>query len=151
LGWIYDLVQFNALYPDFDWGQALEHADQLKGKRMLLQGMFLAHDIFLMSLPAVVRRELEAQPNIQQVSEQLETQIISFPIKRIAVKDFVLQFSIRQGWRDRFFYVLANAKPNENETGWISRTHLKPMMYLVRAYRLFKRYVIPSFTSKHTP
>lgn len=152
LAWVYDLSQFVYRFPDFDWSGVLEQAARLNGKRMMLQGLYLAHDIFAMPLPEVIRRELDAQPKIATTAAQMEDEIVKYPIEKSTMSDFVVQYVTRQGWTDRLNYLRANARPNENETRVLPDNVLtRPVMYVVRGYRLLRHYIIPWLTSRRSP
>lgn len=144
LSWIYDVAQFIHVYPDLDWNAILERANELNGKRIVLQGLFLAHDIFAAPLAEPVQRALDEQPQIAKISQQLESQIIVYPLSESPVDDFLMQYSMRQGWKDRLFFLQAKARPNENEFQLFPLgKRFRFVLYLIRAGRLLFRYVIP--------
>ncbi len=144
LAWIYDLVRFLEIFPETDWAALLEQADHLYGKRIVLQAFYLAQEIFAAPLPPVITRELEAQPQIQQLSQQLISEVVRYPLAESAVDDFILQYSLRQGWRDRLRYLNTKAQPNENELGErANERHIRFLLYVPRALRLLTRYILP--------
>ncbi|MDX2161107.1 MAG: nucleotidyltransferase family protein [bacterium] len=149
MAWIYDIAQVVHTYPETDWGAVLHQADALNGRRMLLQGLLLAHTLFAAPLPPQAESALAAEPRIIEITDQVIDQLMVYPVEQDAVDDFRLQYALRQGWKDRYYYLLAKARPNRNEL------HIAPMLrragpllYVIRMARLLVRYIIPRLLAR---
>ena len=54
IGWVCDIAELLASYPDLDWSYTLELATHTGARRMLLLGLTLAHDLLQAPLPEQV-------------------------------------------------------------------------------------------------
>ncbi|MFN8528524.1 MAG: nucleotidyltransferase family protein [Anaerolineae bacterium] len=144
LAWIYDLAQILYAYPDINWDVLLHRADDLRARRMVLQGLYLAHRIFAVSMPVAAEQAMEKEDRLRKISEQIEEQTVTYPVEEAPVDDFVFQYAVRQGWTDRIYYLLAKARPNRNERQFAPMfSRMVPILYLIRIPRLIVRYLIP--------
>jgi Uncharacterised nucleotidyltransferase len=62
---ICDIAALIHRHPELNWDQLMHQADTLKVRRMLLLGIFLAHQIFDLPLPPRVIAQIDADPQIQ--------------------------------------------------------------------------------------
>lgn len=56
--WVYDVAQILYRHPALDWAAVLKRAHALQARRSVLLGLWLAHDIFTITLPPIVRDHL---------------------------------------------------------------------------------------------
>lgn len=149
LAWIYDIAQILYQFPDLNWKEILETAEELHGKQIVLQGLCLAHEIFAVPLPEVVHKELHRARATQQGARSYQKQIIAYPVTEPAIPNFILQFGSRQGWRDRMKFVQTKFRPNEHDSELIPHWTQKGIfLYAARFYRLTAQYVFPWLKDK---
>lgn len=54
-----DVAEAVRAYPDLDWGEVFARAHAMRGRRVILLGLYLAHHVLGADLPAPIRSELE--------------------------------------------------------------------------------------------
>jgi len=62
LAWIADVSEILRANPDLDWAALLRRARKLGGERMLLLGLYLAHDLLGAELPADILSRAQTAP-----------------------------------------------------------------------------------------
>jgi Uncharacterised nucleotidyltransferase len=77
LGWICDVAALLHRHEGFDWGQVMERASRLGGRRMLRLGLFLSQNLLGIALPEVLRRQLQADPTLPWLAQQVQSRLFS--------------------------------------------------------------------------
>jgi hypothetical protein len=60
LNWVCDLAEFVRVHKGIDWGGLIDRAEVLGCRRVLLLGLFLAHDLLTTPLPAEIVKTIRA-------------------------------------------------------------------------------------------
>jgi hypothetical protein len=71
LAWIVDLSQLLAADPPLSVSKLLNLADRWRVRRMVLLGLLVAHEVLASPLPAVIARQLSAEPAVQQLGREI--------------------------------------------------------------------------------
>ena len=140
--WIRDVAQLIGVQK-VDWALLKEIAAKLESTRVLLLGLYLAHDLFDAPLPGQLLEEIGKDPAILELAEKVYGQYagISVPaagalpraLFRIRMRDGIGQ-GLRHTWR------LA-LSPTESDREKVRLPFwLAPLYMLVRPWRLLREY-----------
>ena len=73
LGWVLDIAKLITAQP-VDWALLLRIAARMESTRVLLLGLYLAHDVFEAPLPAPLLEEIHRDPAVQELAEKVYEQ-----------------------------------------------------------------------------
>jgi hypothetical protein len=140
--WILDVAQLITVHV-VDWELLSQIAARLESTRVLLLGLYLAHDLFDAPLPGQLLEEIDRDPTIQELAEKVYeryagisdpgTGILPRAVFRIRLRDGFGQ-GLRHTWR------LAMS-PTESDRQKVRLPRwLAPLYVLVRPWRLLRQY-----------
>jgi Uncharacterised nucleotidyltransferase len=140
--WILDVAQLITV-QEVDWALLARIAAKLESTRVLLLGLYLAHDLFDAPLPGQLLEEFGRDPTVHELAEKVYERYadISDPgvgvlpraVFRIRLRDGIGQ-GLRHTWR------LAMS-PTESDRQKVRLPRwLNPLYMLVRPWRLLREY-----------
>ncbi|HXG19024.1 MAG TPA: nucleotidyltransferase family protein [Methylomirabilota bacterium] len=156
LKWICDIAELIAAYGQrIDWGRLTGQARALGGERMLLLGLFLAHDLLSAVLPEEVLKKIHNDPQVKLLAGQVGERLFceASPPARLCDEPPFFYWKVREHWRDklalwwRYFpeYFFRMIVPNERDREFWLLPSLPPGgYYLIRPVRLIGEY-LPDF------
>ena len=122
LNWLSDIAALIHVYPALNWEWIVEQTNHWKIRRLVFLGLHLAQKLLQVELPALVRQQITAEPQLEKLSRQVETML------------FVEQnFHSRYIKRPAYFRQLWDTK---DERRMVYRDHLA--LYLKLFSSLFK-------------
>ena len=95
-------------YPELDWSQALQQANQWGVRRMVYLGLYLAHAWLQAPLPEPILQQLSAAPKLPALAAQVETQVFQegqHPKTFMGTTQY--QIHVRERWQDKAAYTAA--------------------------------------------
>jgi hypothetical protein len=142
LGWVLDIAKL-VTAQEVDWAQAQQLAAKMKSTRVLLLGLYLAHDLFDAPLPRPFLEEIHRNCAVQGLAEKVYKQYtgISDPSAGVlprAVFRFRLRDGIGQGLRHTLRLAMSPTE-SDRQTVRLPRW-LTPLYTLVRPWRLLREY-----------
>lgn len=105
LAWLCDIALLLHKYPNLDWQQLFELAEQWGGKRMLCLGLYLAHTLLKAPLPISVADQISADPAILMLADWVCDQI--FGTTKLSARFMgTTRYHIqaRERWQDKTLY-----------------------------------------------
>ena len=116
LSWIADIAQLLEVYPDLNWGRLLESARRSGTGRMLLLGLYVAHDLLGAKLPAHVEAEFEMDAEIAMLAGQIYSRLFAEGSEASGMSGyFLFQLKARRRLRDKFNYCRYVVSPTEED------------------------------------
>jgi Uncharacterised nucleotidyltransferase len=73
--WIVDVAELIRAEPALDWTRIVKEAHASGARRMLLLGLFLAHDLLSAGIPEEVLRQAEAEPVIKNLAAKIRARL----------------------------------------------------------------------------
>jgi len=142
LGWVLDIAML-ATVQEVDWALVTQIAAKLESTRVLLLGLYLAHDLFDASLPEQLLEEIGRDITVQELAEKVYAQYadVSDPGAGViprAMFRFRLRDGLGQGLRHTWRLAMSPTE-SDRETVRLPRW-LTPLYMLVRPWRLLKEY-----------
>ncbi|HTC63017.1 MAG TPA: nucleotidyltransferase family protein [Candidatus Saccharimonadales bacterium] len=142
LNWVLDIAKL-ATVQEVNWPLALEIAGEMESTRVLLLGLYLAHDLFGAPLPEPVLRAISRNGAVGKLAEKVcdryarisdpDEGVLQRAMFRIQSRD-----GIGQGLRHTLWLALS---PTESDRGTIYLPRwLSPLYALVRPLRLLREY-----------
>jgi hypothetical protein len=146
LGWVLDIAKL-ATAQEIDWVLVARIAAKLESTRVLLLGLYLAHDVFEALLPAELLEEIGRDKTIQDLAEKVYAQYadISGPSAGVlsrAMFRFRSRDGIGQGLRHTLRLAMSPTE-SDRETLRLPRW-LSPLYVFVRPWRLLREYGLGS-------
>ena len=140
--WVLDIAKL-MMVQEVDWTLLLDIAKKMKSTRVLLLGLYLAHDLFGAPLPPLVLQEARGDRKVRKLAEKVYEQYagISDPSAGVwprAVFRFWSRDGIGQGLRHMLRLVLSPTE-SDRQTVRLPRL-LAPLYSLVRPWRLLREY-----------
>jgi hypothetical protein len=142
LGWVLDIAKL-ATAREVDWALLAQIAAKMKSTRVLLLGLYLAHDLFDAPLPGHVLEEISRDHTVQALAQKVYEQYagIADPSSGVlprAVFRVRLRDGIGQGLRHTLRLAMSPTE-SDRETVRLPRW-LAPLYMLVRPWRLLREY-----------
>lgn len=139
LSWIADIAQLLEVHPELNWSALLGRARQTGTERMLLLGLFLAHDLLGAKLPEQVKLQFESDAEIKLLTGQIYSQLFAEGSDASGSSGyFFFQLKARRRLRDKFNYCRYVICPTEGDLTLISLpASLSFVYYLLRPLRMF--------------
>jgi hypothetical protein len=146
LGWVLDIAKL-ATAQEVDWVLVTRIAAKLESTRVLLLGLYLAHDVFAAPLPPELLKEIGRDKMVQELAEKVYAQYadISGPGAGVlprAMFRFRSRDGIGQGLRHTLRLAMSPTE-SDRETVRLPRW-LTPLYVLVRPWRLLREYGLGS-------
>jgi len=142
LGWVLDIAKL-ATAQEVDWALLTQIAAKMESTRVLLLGLYLAHDLFDAPLPENLLEEICRDRTVQELAEKVYEQYagISDPSAGVlprAVFRFQLRDGVGQGLRHTLRLAMSPTE-SDRQTVRLPRW-LTPLYMLVRPWRLLREY-----------
>lgn len=116
VSWIADIAQLLEVYPDLNWVLLLERARRSGTERMLLLGLYVAHDLLDAKLPAHVAAQFEIDAEITLLAGQIYSRLFAEGSEASGMSGyFLFQLKARRRLRDKFNYCRYVVSPTEED------------------------------------
>ncbi|HEV7903902.1 MAG TPA: nucleotidyltransferase family protein [Pyrinomonadaceae bacterium] len=116
LSWIADIAQLLEVYPDLNWARLLERARRSGTERMLLLGLYVAHDLLDAKLPAHVSAQFGIDAEITMLAGQIYSRLFAEGSEASGMSGyFLFQLKARRRLRDKFNYCRYVVSPTEED------------------------------------
>jgi Uncharacterised nucleotidyltransferase len=146
LGWVLDIAKL-ATAQEVDWTLVAQIAAKMESTRVLLLGLYLAHDLFGAPLPQQMLEEISRDSTVQALAEKLYEQYtgISDPSAGVMSRA-VFRFRLRDGIGQALRHTLRLAmSPTESDRQMVRLPRwLTPLYVFVRPWRLLREYGLGS-------
>jgi hypothetical protein len=138
LSWIADIARLVEVNRDLKWAGLLEHARRTGTERMLLLGLYVAHDLLGANLPEHVRKRFESDAEIAGLAEQIYSRLFAEGNDAGGMSGyFIFQFKARRRLRDKFNYCRYVVSPTEEDLTLVRLpASLSFLYYLLRPLRM---------------
>jgi hypothetical protein len=138
LSWITDIAQLIEVHADLNWTSLLERARRTGTERMLLLGLYVAHDLLGARLPEEVEGQLQSDPEIVPLARQIYARLFEGGDDASGMSGyFIFQLKARRRLRDKFNYCRYVISPTEEDLTLISLpAPLAFVYYLLRPLRM---------------
>jgi Uncharacterised nucleotidyltransferase len=148
LKWICDIAELvDAYRQKIDWSKVLERARMLGGERMLLLGLFLAHDLLGADVPTETLKKIAGDPEIKWLTGKVSDGLFRKESNPVRLSDEAPFFywKVRERLRDKlevlwkYFpaYFLRAVVPNRKDYAFLRLPScLCSSYYLIRPVRL---------------
>ena len=151
LAWICDMARLLVVAgAEIDFSRVMSRASSLGAARMVLLGLFLAHQVLGAPVPSGILNSAERDARALRLARKVEASI--FNREKIAPSEleshrFFLQ--ARERWREKFLYCtrLAFMPTEEDHSALSLPSLLSPMYYPLHAVRVFGKYGLASLKS----
>jgi hypothetical protein len=151
LYWICDIAEVLRTYRTLDWQTIQALSGQFGTQRMLLLGLYLAHDLLGASLPPTVLSQIQCDPTIPTLAAEVRENLFQLhPEPSLDRKDRIYRQTMRSA-RDRVWYwidTVFTPTPLEWEIVALPKS-LFPLYYIIRMARLALKYVMPERSPGH--
>ncbi len=138
LSWIADIAQLLEVHPALNWPGLLERARQTGTERMLLLGLFVAHELLGAKLPEEVKSQFESDAEIILLARQIYSRLFAEGSEASGVSGyFLFQLKARRRLRDKINYCRYMISPTEEDLTLLSLPiSLSFIYYLLRPLRM---------------
>jgi len=140
--WVADVAQLLATHADLDWTRIFKEATASGARRMLLLGLFLAHDLLGAKLPAEVLRQVEAEPAVKALAARVRRRLSeNGSASRSPLAEFLFHFRLHEGLRAKCSFAFRFATTT-NPADWAAVRLPDPLFFLyyfLRPLRLLIR------------
>jgi hypothetical protein len=152
LKWICDIAEIvDAYRQKIDWGKVLDRARVLGGERMLLLGLFLAHDLLGADLPTETLKKIAGNPGIKCLTVKVRDGLFREVSNPVGLGDEAPFFywKVRERLRDKLkvlwkyfpVYLLRAVIPNKKDYAFLQLpSFLFSSYYFIRPVRLLWEY-----------
>jgi hypothetical protein len=142
LGWVLDIAKLMTAQK-VDWTLVQQIAAKMETTRVLLLGLYLAHDIFDAPLPGQLLEEIRRDLTVPELAEKVYEQYagISDPGAGVLPRA-MFRFRLRDGFAQGLRHTLRLAmSPTESDRQTVRLPRwLTPLYMLVRPWRLLREY-----------
>lgn len=138
LSWIADIARLVEVDSDLNWDELLERARRTGTERMLLLGLFVAHDLLGANLPAEVEARFESDEEIARLAGQIYSRVFAEGGDVVGMSGyFIFQLKARRRLRDKFNYCRYVVSPTEEDLTLVRLpAPLSFIYYLLRPLRM---------------
>ncbi|HLL71463.1 MAG TPA: nucleotidyltransferase family protein [Pyrinomonadaceae bacterium] len=138
LSWIADIARLVEVDRDLNWTQLLERARRTGTERMLLLGLYVAHDLLGANLPAHVEARFETDEEIARLAAQIYSRLFAEGDEAGGMTGyFIFQLKARPRLRDKFNYCRYVVSPTEEDLTLVRLpAPLSFIYYLLRPLRM---------------
>jgi hypothetical protein len=140
LSWAADIAQLLEVERALNWQPLLERAQRTGTERMLLLGLYVAHDLLDAPLPLQVWERAQSDPEIALLAKQIYGRLFEEDTGATGMSGyFRFQFKARRRLRDKFSYCRYVLSPTEEDLTLLSLpAPLSFVYYLLRPLRLLR-------------
>lgn len=140
-----DLAMLLKSTPSLNWDLIIASVDQARTRRIVLLGLALAIGLLGAPLPDVIVNEIERDRTLTLIASQMGRKMLlncsAEPASRLT--GFLFLLRIRDGWRDRYEYCIAQLRPGVGDWSALPLPEaLSFLHYVVRPFRLLGRHVL---------
>jgi hypothetical protein len=146
LSWVCDVAATIAAHPNLDWDALLARATQMGARRLLLLGLWLAHDLLDTNLPIRVRQLIYSESALEtlvpMVLRGMCGQANSTSRLKQQVEASLFHLRVRERTSDKFRYLVWAAEPNARD--WQESRLPRSLSFLLvfsRSIRLLRKNV----------
>jgi hypothetical protein len=142
LAWIVDIAQLITT-EEVDWALLFAIAAKMESTRVLLLGLYLAHDLFGAPLPKLVLQDACNEKQVQWLAKKVREQHmgISDPGTGVWPRALFRLRSRDEFWRGLRHIVRLGISPTESDRQTVSLPRLlAPLYIVVRPWRLLREY-----------
>ncbi len=138
LSWIADIAQLLEVHPELNWSELLKRARRTGTERMLLLGLFVAHDLLGANLPEQVIEQFESDAGMNLLAGQIYSRLFTDGHAAGGMSGyFLFQLKARRRLRDKFNYCRYVISPTEKDLALLSLpVSLSFIYYLLRPLRM---------------
>lgn len=142
LGWVCDIAALVQRNQDLIGGETLEYACELGAERMLLLGLFLAHELLDTTAPENVLKRARADRVLTRLARDTREQLFrESNVFFSSPKGILYHLRMRERRRDRFRYLFGQFLPRWADWVWIPLPRaLAPLYFVLRPLRLLAKY-----------
>jgi Uncharacterised nucleotidyltransferase len=143
LGWICDVAELIRTHQDMGWEQVMAQARALGGERVVLVGLFLAHDLLEAPLPKSVQQKIWADPAVRAIGERICERLFRNADSPPDLYSYVLHLRMRERWVDRIRFC-AGVALTQTVGDWQMLKlpdSLSPFYYVLRPIRLTRKLI----------
>lgn len=140
--WVTDVAELIAAHKDLDWEQVVKEARRFGVRRMLLLGLFLAHDLLSTELPKDVLDQVRAEPVVRTLAGKIRGRLFqdaAAPASPIA--EYLFHFKLHETPLEKASFTFRFATTT-NPADWNAvrlPDSLFFLYYLLRPLRLLRR------------
>ncbi|MBC7813253.1 MAG: nucleotidyltransferase family protein [Burkholderiales bacterium] len=156
LAWICDIAELIAARPTMDWRRIMEQASIFHCRRMLLLGLWLAHNLLDTTLPDEMQQQVQAEVVLPRLGAYVTERLFAQDVWNsqppvISEADYEFHLQIREHLRDRFTYVRQvilprHWLPNASDRAAVElSSNLSFLYYVTRPLRLARKYGFQPF------
>lgn len=105
LSWVADVAELIRTHSNLDWTQITQEANASGARRMLLLGLFLAHDLLAAKLPEEVIRQVETESIIITLASKIRSRLgqnVDVPVTSLA--EFLFHLKLHERLREKYAF-----------------------------------------------
>ena len=107
LNWVCDLAEFVRVHEGIDWSGLIDRAEVLGCRRVLLLGLFLAHDLLATPLPGEILKTIQDDSSIQALAVQVYERLYHYENGPAAtLQRSLFNLKVTERLQDRIRYCL---------------------------------------------
>lgn len=105
LSWPCDIAQLIKVNPEINWERVIQQANEFDCKRMLFLGLFLAHNLIGVTLPAEVLQQIKADSEVAYLASEICQELLSGADapQRFMAKT-VYHIRVKERWQNKVLY-----------------------------------------------
>jgi len=143
LMWVTDISELIQANPGLNWQWLWDHSNTLGSRRMLSLGLSLARDLLGTSLPKKVEQQVEADPPVKRLTEEVSRRLFDRSnLSPSVLESITFHCRAREHLSDRAKYgyrLLMTTTPSDRELLQASSS-LSPLASCIRPFRLARKY-----------
>lgn len=146
LAWICDVSQALLNWHDLDWAYIFEEARRSRMYRVLLLGLYLAHDTLAAPLPANVLEAIRANSQLIPIAGEIQRLLFSDEtIATLEMKKYLFHLHMSESLSDKLaylhYFLSRQLTPNSVDKSRVTLpASLSGLYYLLRVFRLLREY-----------
>lgn len=143
LSLVCDVAELLRSEPQIDWGEAVEEARRLRGRRMVLLGLYLAHELLGAEPPRRVLAMARSEAAVLSLANRIKRRLFAKPPDKPELfQPWLVPLRTIERARDRLRYCLDRAlAPTVDDDRFLRLPKaLLPLHYLLRPLRLALRH-----------
>jgi hypothetical protein len=141
--WIADVAELIRAHPSLDWTRVVKGACACGARRMLLLGLYLAHNLLDAKLPREILRQAEDEPVIKTLAVKIRARLgENDPLPPGSLAEFLFHLKLHERLREKFSFSLRFATTT-NPADWDFVRLPDPLFflyYLLRPLRLLLKH-----------
>jgi Uncharacterised nucleotidyltransferase len=107
LNWICDVAELVSAYRQrIDWYRLSRQAQELRGERMLLLGLFLAHKLLGAAIPEQQLKRIDKEAEIKYLAARIRERFFGQLLNRLRDEPVFFYWKVREHLRDKLALLL---------------------------------------------